>query len=90
MRAGPNAEPDRFARGVIAGWLSVTAVGVVVRIAKWARTRDISRSLSAWLDSPIGLTWGDLLLNVAVLGVLIAMIIVVTVIGPAYLSGGRA
>ena len=90
MRAGPNAEPDRFARGVIAGWLSVTALAVIVRVAEWIRTTAVTRSLSAWLDSPIGLTWGDLLLNVAVLGVLIAMIMVLVVIGPAYLSGGRA
>jgi len=89
MRADPDAEPDRFARGVIAGWLSVTAVGVVVRIAKWARTTDISRSLFAWLHSPIGLTWGDLILDVAVLAVLIAMIMVLVVTVPAYMGGAR-
>jgi len=89
MRAGPNAKPDRFARGVIAGWLSVTALAVAVRIAQWARTTDVARSLSAWLNSPIGVTWGELILDVAVVAVLIAMIMVVVVTVPAYMGGAR-
>jgi len=86
MRAGPNAEPDRFARGVIAGWISVAAVGVVVRIAKWARTTDLSRSLFAWLNSPIGLTWGELVNGVGVVA-LIAMIVIMLAIAPAHFRG---
>ena len=89
MRAGPNAEPDRFARGVIAGWLSVIALAVVVRVAEWIRTTAVAQSLSAWLKSPLAVTRGEVLYGVGMVLLIAAMVFLVQV-AMTHFRGGRA
>ena len=89
MRADPDGGPDRFARGVIAGWLSVTALAVIVRVAEWIRTTAVTRSLSAWLDSPIGVTWGELVNGVGVVALIATIVIILAIAPPSLRGGGR-